>query len=37
VGETNLIETPKHFVAIAASNQIAALGKVSCEMAWKDD
>lgn len=33
----NLIVTPKHFVAIAASNQTAALGKVSNEMAWKDE
>lgn len=33
---TYLIETPKHFVAIAASKKTAALGKVSCEIAWND-
>jgi hypothetical protein len=33
---TYLIETPKHFIAIATSNQTAALGNVICEMAKKD-
>lgn len=29
--------TPKHFIAIAASNMTAALGYVSCESAKKDE
>jgi hypothetical protein len=32
-----LIETPKHLMAIAASKNTAAFGKVSWETAWKED
>jgi hypothetical protein len=33
----HLIDTPKHLIAIATSNQTDALGKVICEMAKNDD
>ncbi len=31
-----LIDTPKHFVAIAASKKTAALGNVNLEIAWNE-
>lgn len=33
---THLMDTPKHFAAMAASKKTAALGKVSCETAWNE-
>lgn len=34
---TNLIETPKHFIAMAASKKTAARGKVISATAKKED
>jgi hypothetical protein len=33
----NLIDTPKHLMAIAVSNQTEALGNVICEMAKNEE